>query len=327
MISVAGAGALLVLNGQLTLGTLAACMLLAGRSVQPVLRAISVWVQFQNVQVAETRLQNVMTFSQEGQNRTQDAPEITGAVQFKDMGFIYPGTENALFLNVDFELKSGETVALVGENGRGKSTFLWLTMGLIEPTAGAIEHDGVNIADVPPADIRRQIAYLPQRSALYRGTIRENLTMFAGEDRLDAAMEYAHALELDTVLARLPEGLDTQLGSSSNDILSAGVRQRISIVRALAARPKLMLFDEANSAFDFRTDDKLRELLESMRGSVSMLLVSHRPSLIRMADRVCEITNCQILERDPSADDQQPHNPTPQMRVPSAPAMGTSQAS
>ncbi len=309
MISVAGAGALLVLNGQLTLGTLAACMLLAGRSVQPVLRAISVWVQFQNVQVAESRLQNVMASPSEGQNQTREAPDISGAVRFKDMGFIYPGTDNALFLNVDFQLDAGETVALVGDNGCGKSTLLWLTMGLLSPTAGSIEHDGVSIADVPPADIRRQIAYLPQRSTLYRGTIRGNLTMFAGDDRLDAAMEYAHALELDTVLARLPDGLDTQLGSSSNDILSAGVRQRISIVRALAARPKLMLFDEANSAFDFRTDDKLRDLLETMRGSVSMLLVSHRPSLIRMADRVCEITHRQIHDRRSAEHVGTPQNP------------------
>jgi len=191
---------------------------------------------------------------------------------------------------------------LVGENGSGKSTLLWLTMGLLVPTAGTIKHDGMSVADIGPAAIRRQVAYLPQRSTLYRGTVRENLTMFAGEDRLDAAMEYAHALELDTVLARLPDGLDTQLGSSSNDILSAGVRQRIAIVRALTARPKLMLFDEANSAFDFRTDDKLRELLESMRGSVSMLLVSHRPSLIKMADRVCELSDCRIRERSSAED-------------------------
>lgn len=297
MISVAGAGAMLVLDGQLTLGTLAACMLLAGRSVQPVLRAISVWVQFQNVRVAETRLQDVMALPPEGVGTASQATNINGDVKFTDMGFIYPGTENALFLNTDFEIRAGETVALVGENGSGKSTLLWLTMGLLSPTAGSIHHGGMSIAEIGPAAIRRQVAYLPQSNTLYRGTIRENLTMFAGEDRLDAAMEYAHALDLDTVLARLPDGLDTQLGSSSNDILSGGVRQRIAIVRALAARPKLMLFDEANSAFDFRTDDKLRELLESMRGSISMLLVSHRPSLIRMADRVCEISDCRIRER------------------------------
>lgn len=297
MISVAGVGAILVLNGQLTLGTLAACMLLAGRSVQPVLRGIAVWVQFQNVQVAESRLQEVMTLDPEAQANTRATPTISGQFTFENMGFIYPKSKSALFRNVDFRVEAGETVAVVGENGSGKSTLLWLTMGLLSPNAGAVRHDGVSLADVDPAEIRRQIAYLPQRSPLYRGTVRENLTMFAGEDRLDAAMEYAHALELDKVLARLPDGLDTQLGSSGNDILSASVRQRIAIVRALAARPRLILFDEANSTFDFRTDDKLRELLDSMRGSGSMLLVSHRPSLIRMADRVCEISDFGIHPR------------------------------
>ena len=319
MISVAGAGALLVLDGRLTLGTLAACMLLAGRSVQPVLRAISVWVQFQNVRVAETRLQEVMNLDLESKGKSRPALTITGAVRFEDMGFIDPKTEHALFRNIDFDIEEGETVALVGENGSGKSTLLWLTMGLLAPTAGVIRHDGVDLTEVDPAEIRRQVAYLPQRSTLYRGSVRENLTMFAGEDRLDVAMEYAHALELDTVLARLPDGLDTQLGSSSNDILSAGVRQRIAIVRALAARPKLMLFDEANSTFDFRTDDKLRDLLETMRGTVTMLLVSHRPSLIRMADRVCEITDQQISERD-ATEFGHGKNPVPQA-APSVPPL------
>lgn len=298
MISVAGTGALLVLDGRLTLGTLAACMLLSGRSVQPVLRAISVWVQFQNVRVAESRLREVLTLAGEHKGRPEHTPRVTGAVDVSDMGFIYPKTGAPLFRNLDFEMRAGETVALVGDNGSGKSSFLWLLMGLLQPTAGVIRHGGVSLADCDPAEVRRQIAYLPQRSTLYRGTVRDNLTMFADEDRLDAAMEYAHALELDTVLARLPDGLDTQLGSSSNDILPAGVRQRIAIVRALATRPRLILFDEANSAFDFRTDDKLRALLETMRGSTTMLLVSHRPSLIRIADRVCEISDCQITTRD-----------------------------
>jgi ATP-binding cassette subfamily C protein LapB len=303
MISVSGVGALLVLDGRLTLGTLAACMLLAGRSVQPVLRAIAVWVQFQNVRVAESQLEEVMALTPEARNTSRPAPDISGATRFEDMGFIYPKTETALFRNLDFNVEAGETVALVGENGSGKSTFLWLAMGLLAPTVGRICHDGISLTDVDPAEIRRQVAYLPQRSSLYRGTIRENLTMFSEDDRLDAAMEYAHALELDKVLARLPDGLDTELGSSSNDILSAGVRQRIAIVRALAARPKLMLFDEANSTFDFRTDDRLRELLESMRGTTTMILVSHRPSLVRMADRVCEIVDHQIRPRsDAEAD-------------------------
>jgi ATP-binding cassette, subfamily C, bacterial LapB len=200
-------------------------------------------------------------------------------------------------------------------------------MGLLSPNAGAVRHDGVSLADVAPAEIRRQIAYLPQRSPLYRGTVRENLTMFAGEDRLDAAMEYAHALELDKVLARLPDGLDTQLGSSGNDILSASVRQRVAIVRALAARPRLILFDEANSTFDFRTDDKLRELLDSMRGSASMILVSHRPSLIRMADRVCEISNFGIHPRRVAPSDSPGATSRPDTTVTSQPGAAREAAS
>ncbi len=327
MISVAGVGAILVLNGQLTLGTLAACMLLAGRSVQPVLRGIAVWVQFQNVQVAESRLQEVMTLAPEAQATKRVTPTISGQFTFENMGFIYPKSESALFRNVDFRVEAGETVAMVGENGSGKSTLLWLTMGLLSPNAGAVRHDGVSLADVAPAEIRRQIAYLPQRSPLYRGTVRENLTMFAGEDRLDAAMEYAHALELDKVLARLPDGLDTQLGSSGNDILSASVRQRVAIVRALAARPRLILFDEANSTFDFRTDDKLRELLDSMRGSASMILVSHRPSLIRMADRVCEISNFGIHPRRVAPSDSPGATSRPDTTVTSQPGAAREAAS
>ena len=320
MIAVAGTGALLVLGEYLTLGSLAACMLLAGRSVQPVLRAIGVWVQFQSVKVSESRLREVMSLPQERVGRAADQPEVDGAVRFENMGFIYPQTGEPLFANVDFQISRGETVALVGDNGSGKSTFLWLTMGLLSPTAGHVLHGERTIEEIGPVEVRSRVAYLPQRGALYRGTIRENLSMFAGEDRLDAAMEYAHALELDRVLARLPDGLDTRLGSSGTDILPAGVRQRISIARALAARPRLLLFDEANSAFDFRTDDRLRELLEKLRGDVTMVLVSHRPSLIRMADRVCEIADKTIRPRSQDDATGPPEQARPEPPV--APAYG-----
>lgn len=295
MISVAGFGAVHVLEGRLTMGMLAACMLLAGRSVQPILRAIAVWVQFQSIKVSEQRLREVMSLPREAEGRTGVTPEISGKFRFDDVGFVYPGTGKALFCNLDLDVRAGEAIAVIGQNGCGKSTFLWLAMGLLSPTTGTILHDDVSMMDIDPSELRKQIACLPQRGTLYRGTIRENLTMFAGEDRLDSAMELARALELDKVLARLPNGLDTELGNSSNDILAAGVRQRVAIVRALAARPRLVLFDEANSAFDLRTDELLRELFQQMHGSTTMVLVSHRPSLMRFADRVVEIADRKLV--------------------------------
>lgn len=296
MIFVAGTGALFVLDGRLTMGMLAACMLLAGRSVQPILRAIAVWVQFQSIKVAESRLQEIMSLSTESGGRNLETPDISGRIGFHDVGFIYPGTGEALFCNLDAEIDAGETVAIVGQNGSGKSSFLWLAMGLLTPTAGEIRHDGISITDIDPSELRKQVAYLPERGTLYRGTIRDNLTMFAGEDRLDLAMEVARALELDKVLARLPNGLDTELGNSSNDILAAGVRQRIAIVRALAAQPRLVLFDEANSAFDLQSDELLRDLFAGMRGTTTMVLATHRPSLVRLADRVLEISDRQLSD-------------------------------
>lgn len=294
MISVAGVGAVLVLEERLTLGMLAACMLLAGRSVQPILRAIAVWVQFQNIKVAESRLQEIMSLPTETEGRSLEVSEISGGFSCHDVGFVYPGTGDPVFSNLDVEIETGETVAIVGQNGTGKSTFLWLAMGLLTPTAGEVRYDGVSITDCDRRELRKQIAYLPQRGTLYRGTIRDNITMFAGEDRLDSAMEIARALELDKVLARLPDGLETELGNSSNDILAAGVRQRVAIVRALAARPRLVLFDEANAAFDLQSDGLLQRFFSEMKGTTTMVMVTHRPSLVRIADRVLEISNRQI---------------------------------
>lgn len=299
MVSVAVAGAVLVLDGRLTMGTLAACMLLSGRSVQPILRAIGVWVQFQNIKIAEERLQKTMATPLEMKATSSVVPTVTGSFRFEDVGFIYPEAEKPSFLNIDLQVTSGETMAIIGENGSGKSTFLGLTMGLLSPSAGVVRHEGVSVGDIDPFEIRKQIAYLPQRGTLYRGTIRDNLTMFDIEGRLDAAMEYAKALELDKVLARLPSGLDTELGNSSNDILAAGVRQRIAIVRALAIRPQLILFDEANSAFDLRTDECLRELFQSIKGTTTIVMVSHRPSLIGLADRKFMIKDCQLHAYEP----------------------------
>jgi len=297
IVAVVGLGGMLVIQGDLSIGMLAACSLLAGRSVQPMLRALGVWTQFQNIKIAEAQANEILRLPCQVKAHAPNMPPLDGDIELSDVQFSYPAAAEALFENVNLTVRAGETVAISGNNGSGKSTLLWLIMGMLEPASGRIRLDGHNPAEFEPTSVRSQIAYLPQNSVLFRGTFLENLTMFRGDEYLDPAMEFAAKLGLDEVLARMPHGLETRVGNTTSETLPRGVRQLIGIVRALVTQPKIVLFDEANAALDVRTDERVKSLLEELHATRTMVLITHRPSLIKMADRVYDLDSGALEQR------------------------------
>src|SRR5262249_7267718 len=143
--------------------------------------------------------------------------------------------------------------------------------------------------------LRRQIAQLPQQGALFKGTILQNLTQFRGGAAADDAVRLATALGLDQVVARQAQGFDTKVAHGAQDALPGGVRQRIALIRALVGNPPIVLFDEANVALDGDSDEKLRQLLASYKGRRTMVLVSYRPSILKLADRVLKIEGGRLV--------------------------------
>jgi ATP-binding cassette subfamily C protein LapB len=288
MVAVAAYGSTLVMSGSLSLGSLAACTFLAGRSAQPMLRAFGAWTQFQGVRIAREQIEQTLALPQEN---TADAPpmgEISGHVALRGLSYSHGDDADEILTSIDLEVAPGETVGITGPNGCGKSTLIYLMTGLLKPTRGQVLLDGQEPSAFDPYSVRSQICFIPQNGSLFNGTILDNLTMFRGEDYADEALFQAERLGLNDIIAKLPAGYETMVGDGANDGLPGGVKQRITIARALALNPDppLILFDEANTSLDRQSDEMLKEVLQTYCGRAAMVMISHRPSILKLADRV-----------------------------------------
>ena len=280
-------GATLVIDGTLTVGGLAACTLLASRSAQPMMRAVGTWTQHQNARITRQQVSDLLAMPLESKLDAPALPPIAGNVVLEDLTFSYTTPQNALFRDVNLRLGAGETIAIRGANGSGKSTVLGLMMGLHVPTSGSVLIDDHNAWDYDAASLRSQVVYLPQQPVLFQGTLLDNLTMFRGDAYLDRALLLADRLGLHSAVGRMPHGYDTRVEHAANDGLPGGVRQRVALVRALTLvdEPRLILFDEANTYLDQDSDARLLELLRAYRRRCAMVIVSHRPSYLALAER------------------------------------------
>lgn len=281
MVSVVAVGSLYVIDGRLSIGGLAACTLLAGRAVQPVLRALGLWTRFQSIQVAEEKLAELDKYAPRLSAEAAD-PEPFTQLQFERVSFRFADEGRHLLRDMSLSVSPGEIIGIRGKNGSGKSTLLRLMMGALEPSLGRVLINGQDIAKTGSEKWRQDIAYLAQRPVLFDGSVMENITMFC-DDQTDEALAIAKTLGLDKVFARYPEGFDTQIGARAVSNLAGGVGQSVAAARALLRRPKLILFDEANAAMDNTGDNLLREALLRHRADAAIVLISYRPSLLAIA--------------------------------------------
>ena len=299
IVAVAVAGAIMVMEGNLTVGGLAACTLLAGRCLQPLLKGLGFWTQLQNLRVTAERTAETFALLPDAPAETKTMPRLRGSIVAENLTFAHERASVELFRSLSFSIRAGETIAIVGEDGAGKSTLLNLLGGILVPTSGRILYDGHPAADFDERSIRRQIAYIPPHAVLFQGTILENLTGFADGPAVDAALKIAGALGIDEKIALLPDGLETRVGDDAADALPAGIRQQISIARAFATKPAVVLFDEANANLDAADDARLREFLVSLSGRTTLILASHRPSLIQIARRRFRLEGGALIEAVP----------------------------
>ncbi|OPZ22957.1 MAG: putative multidrug export ATP-binding/permease protein [candidate division BRC1 bacterium ADurb.BinA364] len=229
-----------------------------------------------------------------------EMPPIRGAIAFEGVGFAYePGGFE--LRGIEFAIAPGEFVALAGPSGSGKSTLLDFIPRFLDPQAGRVAIDGLDIARFSLDSLRRQIAFVPQEPVLFEGTLRENLSLGApeaGDAEIEHAARAAHAAEFAD---RLSAGYDSPIGPRGAG-LSVGQRQRIAIARALLANPRILLLDEPTSALDPKSEALICDTLRREAGARTILVVAHRDSLIAAADRVLEIRDGHVRERAKSAD-------------------------
>ncbi|MEM6648719.1 MAG: ABC transporter transmembrane domain-containing protein [Pseudomonadota bacterium] len=290
VVSVISVGAYFVLNGALTSGGLIAVLLLSGRMMPPVQKALALWMRYQDYLLARHHVTEICTVPQEKlEARTSSINLIPdGQLTLSDVSFQYAGSDHAIFSQVNLEMQRGDTVLISGGHGSGKTTLLRLIAGVYRPVTGTVHIDGENMNSYTAHDLSRHVGYVPAQPLIFRGTIRDNITCF-GLTQQEQAREVTTLLQVDKDVAKLPNGFDTFLTGSHTDNIPPGLKQRISIARALAAKPRLILFDNADRSLDKDGYALIYSLLARLKGKASLILISDDHNICGLADQHYEL--------------------------------------
>ena len=266
-----------------------AFLLYAALLTRPAGALATMYSSYQMARGTLARLETVLALEPEpGHDEGIAIVRAKGAIEFDNLGFAYPG-RSPVFRGLNLTIEPGETLALTGENGVGKSTLVRLLLRFYAPQAGSIKLDGRNIADYQIRSFRRQFGYVPQRALLFNGTIADNIAFGQDVDDRDKSIERAARLaRVDQFLSGLPDGLDTVIGDHGIK-LSGGQRQRIALARALYRDPPIMILDEATSMYDLESEAAFVEECVDMLKDRTVILITHRPASLALANRVVRI--------------------------------------
>jgi len=293
-------GVYLISERELTLGGLIACTMLASRAMAPVGQVAGLLVQYHTAATALTSLNEMMAREVERPADTTfiSRGRLKGEVEFRDVSFSYPGQTTPSLRNLSFKLKPGEKVAILGRIGSGKTTLEKLILGLYQPTEGAVLVDGIDLRQLDPAELRRQIGYVQQDVMLFYGSLRENITL--GAPLADDA-DIVKAAEIGGILSLVnqhPKGFDMLVGERGES-LSGGQRQGVAIARAVINDPPIMLLDEPTSSMDFSSEDDIKRRLTEFSKDKTVILISHRTSLLDLAERIIVMDGGRIMADGP----------------------------
>lgn len=293
-------GVYLIGEGQLSMGGLIACTMLSSRAVAPLGQVVGLLMQYHNAKVALTSLEQVMANPVE---RPADAnfvhrPELRGNIEFREVQFGYPNTQVSALKGVSFNIKEGEKVVVIGRIGSGKTTLQKLLMGLYQTTGGAVSIDGVDVRQLDPADLRRNIGYVAQDVTLFYGTLRDNISIGAPYADDAAILAAAEAGGLSDFVNRHPDGFDMMIGERGES-LSGGQRQGVAIARAFLMDPPILLLDEPTSAMDFSSETQFKQRLKTVAAHKTVIIVTHRNSLLDLATRVIVLDDGKVVADGP----------------------------
>jgi ATP-binding cassette subfamily C protein LapB len=285
-----GFGAGQVTEGALTVGTLTACSLLSARAMQPIQYLASFFLRFSEANIARSHYDEIMELeSIEVQDLPAIPPEIEGRVELYEASFRYDPSAPFMLQNISLVVPVGKMVAIHGASLSGTSTLLHLMMGLIQPTSGKVLIDGFDLGKWDCRDMEGRIAYIPQTTHIFKGTLFDNITMF-DDSQYEAGMGAAALVGLDKLVASLPQGFETDVSRQSETLLATGLIQRLALARALVRKPRLLLLDKANAAMDQSTQEDLKWLLRNLKGQCTIVMVSNQPNFLKIADDVYELT-------------------------------------
>lgn len=286
--------------GELTQGGIIALLILSRQAIAPMSQVVNLATRYHQAKTALAELNDIMELPVE---RPPDRSflqrgECRGKITLSQVDFHYPEQSGQALKNISLTIEPGERVALIGPIGSGKTTLGKLLLGLYAPTAGMVSLDDTDIRQIDPAELRRFIGYVPQDITLFHGTIRDNIVLGAPEVDDALVLKASTISGVSEFAGKHPRGIDMEIGEQGRG-LSGGQRQSVAIARALLHDPPILVLDEPSSSMDNRTETRLKQHLHEMLPGKTLVLITHRGSLLELVDRVILIDNGMVVADGP----------------------------
>lgn len=280
-------GSILVINGYIGMGALAACILLSGRMMQPIQRSITLLHRLNEFQLAIEKVDKIFDIPLSHHGTTLPS---NGHIRLDMVGYTPPDKDTTIFKNLSLDIKDGEMISILNSRTSGKSTLLSLIAGFTKPSEGSIRIDNLPPELIDPELLHKSVGLIKTQNVIFNGTIMENLTFF-DKEKESVAVEYSKLTGLNDIIEKLPLGYETQLYDIVSDPISPGVKQRISILRILINKPKILLIDNADTNLDTEGLDLIIKLILSHKGLQTIIAVTNDQRLLKASDRVYTINN------------------------------------
>jgi len=296
-------GVYLIIDGELTVGALIACTILTGRALAPLVQIAGALTRYHHARASLDSLNQLMALPVERpqqKNFLTRAP-LKGDIKFKDVHFSYPDQTIEALSGINLHIKAGERIGIIGRIGSGKSTLAKLILGLHEPSTGSLLLDNTDSHQIDPANLRRDIGHVPQDIMLFYGSVKHNISL--GAKHLDDTdiLAAAELAGVTNFVNRHPSGFDLEVGERGEN-LSGGQRQSIALARALVSSPPILVLDEPSNSMDSSSEELLKSKLEPWLGSKTLLLVTHRASLLSLVNRIVVVDSGKIVADGPKED-------------------------
>ncbi|WP_341922298.1 type I secretion system permease/ATPase [Polaromonas sp. YR568] len=292
-------GAHLVMDNQLTVGQFVAFNMFAGRVSQPIMRMAQLWTDFQQTGISVARLGDILnTRTEVPPTSAAQLPPVKGRITLDNVTFRYRPEAAPVLGGISLDIKPGEVIGIVGRSGSGKSTLTKLVQRLYVPEQGRLMVDGIDISLIDAAQLRRQVGVVLQENLLFNRSVRENIAITDPAAPIEAVVRVAQLAGAHDFISELPEGYDTLVGEQGGS-LSGGQRQRVAIARALFANPRILIFDEATSALDYESEAIIQRNMASICQGRTVLIIAHRLSAVRHANRIIVLEKGKIVEAGP----------------------------
>lgn len=293
-------GVYLIGDGELTVGALIACTILTGRTLAPMTQIAATLTRYHQARASMHSMNNLMKLPLEtpaGKDFLHRA-QLKGSIEFSNVHFRYPDQDINTLSGVSFKINPGEKVGIIGRVGSGKSTLEKMMLGLYDPTEGSVLVDGTDIRQIHPADLRRNIGYVPQDIVLFYGSVKDNISIGAPYTDDTAILKAAALAGVTDFVQRHPKGFDLQVGERG-ERLSGGQRQTIAVARGLLGHPPILLLDEPTNSMDSSTEHQFIQKLSDSLKEQTLILITHRASILSLVNRVIIIDAGKVVADGP----------------------------